>query len=103
VAASKARSVLLLNDPTDHPVGHRGRSLDIVAGGGVPNELRWCQIASATPHPLATAMRVWRLPAWAAKHFPGGKNGLGGETGVGNVCAYDNATICTGGIDASEN
>jgi hypothetical protein len=28
---------------------------------------------------------------------------MGGQTGVGNVCAYDNATICSGGIDASEN
>jgi len=27
----------------------------------------------------------------------------GGKVGVGDVCAYDSATICTGSIDASEN
>jgi len=33
----------------------------------------------------------------------GGKNAVGGDTGVGNVCAYDGATLCTGLIDAEQN
>ena len=45
-------------------------------------------------------------PAQVDVHFNNllsGKAGLGGNTGVGNVCAYDSATICTGVIDAGQN
>jgi hypothetical protein len=28
---------------------------------------------------------------------------MGGQVGVADVCAFDSATICTGGIDATEN
>ena len=45
-------------------------------------------------------------PALVEVHFNnllGGKQGMGGDTGVGNICAYDNATICTGMIDADNN
>ena len=45
-------------------------------------------------------------PARVEIHFNnllGGKNGLGGNTGVGDICVYDGATICAGAIDADQN
>ena len=45
-------------------------------------------------------------PARVEIHFNnllGHKAGPGGNTGVGNICAYDSATICTGAIDADQN
>jgi len=84
---------------TPGPVG-----ININSGGG-GSPVKGTVIAFNTIQDEAFDIAI-NTPARVDIHYNnllGGKNGLGGETGVGNVCAYDNATICTGGIDASEN